>query len=104
MNAPRSWPNSSLSSSDSESAAQLRRTNGRSARGDQPWMVARQDLLADAGLAEDQHRDVGAGGAGREGFDAAHAAVGTSPVARSSPRARAAARASSAAALDPSAG
>ena len=75
VNAPRSWPNSSLSSSVSDSAAQLmadqRPIGARRPAVDGP----RQDLLADPGLAQDQHRDVGAGGAGGERLDAAHAAV-----------------------------
>ena len=37
--APRSWPNSSLSSSVSVSAAQLTATNGRLARGLSMWMA-----------------------------------------------------------------
>ena len=59
VNAPRSWPNSSLSSSVSRQrrAVEARRT-ARAARGDAAWMRARQHLLADAGLAEDQHADV----------------------------------------------
>ena len=40
VNAPFSWPNSSLSSSDSVSAAQLTATNGREARG-LFWCTAR---------------------------------------------------------------
>ena len=38
MNAPRSWPNSSDSSSCSDSAAQLTWMNGPSLRGEFMWM------------------------------------------------------------------
>ena len=40
VKAPRSWPNSSLSSSDSASAAQCSLTNGPLARGLRSWMAA----------------------------------------------------------------
>ena len=45
VNAPRSWPNSSLSSSVSGSAAQLRRTNGCCARGERRWIVSANTSL-----------------------------------------------------------
>ena len=56
VNAPRSWPNSSLSSSVSGIAAQLIATNG--ARRARAAVVerARDELLADAALARDEHR------------------------------------------------
>ena len=38
VNAPFSWPNSSLSSRPSETAAQLMATNGAFARGDRRWI------------------------------------------------------------------
>ena len=58
VKAPRSWPNSSLSSSVSGSAPQLTATNGL--RGARAAVVdrARDELLARAGLALDQHRRV----------------------------------------------
>ena len=56
VNAPRSWPNSSLSSSDSARPAQLTATNSCARRGparvDQPG----DELLAGAGLALEDHR------------------------------------------------
>ena len=63
VNAPRSWPNSSLSSSDCDSAAQLMATSGLRGARRRGVDGARQDLLADAGLAQDQHVDVAGGGA-----------------------------------------
>ena len=39
VNAPRTWPNSSDSSSVSVSAPQLTATNGRSLRGELKWMA-----------------------------------------------------------------
>ena len=56
VNAPRRWPKSSLSSSVSGSAAQLTATNGPSARALGAVDAARDQLLAGAGLALDQHR------------------------------------------------
>ena len=58
VKAPRSWPNSSLSSSVSASAAQLMATNGRFARGLFEVDGACDQFLAGAGLAGDQHRRV----------------------------------------------
>ena len=61
VNAPFSWPNSSLSSSVSGRAAQLTVMNGRFCAGavvvDRPG----HQLLAGAGLARDQHRGLGGG-------------------------------------------
>ena len=56
VKAPLRWPNSSLSSSVSGSAPQLTATKGR--RAARPVVVdgARDQLLAGAGLAADQHR------------------------------------------------
>ena len=39
VNAPRSWPKSSLSISESHTAAQSNTTNGPSLRGDSLWMA-----------------------------------------------------------------
>ena len=39
VNAPRAWPNSSDSSSDSVSAVQLTGTNGACARGEWVWIA-----------------------------------------------------------------
>ena len=61
VNAPFSWPKSSLSSSSAGSAAQLTLTNGRSLRGRALVDGARDQLLADAALAADQHGDVAVG-------------------------------------------
>ena len=57
VNAPRSWPNSSLSSSDSESAAQLSRSKGRACEASGGGPLG-EHLLADARLAEQEHVDV----------------------------------------------
>ena len=59
VNEPRMWPKSSESSSVSVSAPQLTATNGRSLRGDRTWMARRDQLLAGARLAGDQHRAAG---------------------------------------------
>ena len=56
VNAPFSWPNSSLSTSSRGSAAQLTLTSGRSRRALCVVDRARHQLLAGAGLARDQHR------------------------------------------------
>ena len=55
VNAPFSWPNSSLSSSASGMAAQLIARNGRSARLRVLVDGAGDQFLAGAALAEDQH-------------------------------------------------
>ena len=62
VKAPRSWPNSSLSSSVSGSAAQLTTTKGPSLRGRELVEHARDQLLAGAALAADEHGGVGGGG------------------------------------------
>ena len=55
VNAPRTWPNSSLSNSVSTTAEQLIVTNGLLRRGARVMERARRQLLAGAGLAADQH-------------------------------------------------
>ena len=55
VNAPFSWPNSSLSSSVSGSAPTLTAMNGLSRRGLSDVNRARDELLARAALAFDQH-------------------------------------------------
>ena len=57
VNAPRSWPNSSLSISVGGSAPQSTTTNGRPCAAE-VVQRSRDQLLARAGLARDQHRDV----------------------------------------------
>ena len=59
VNAPRSWPKSSLSSRPVGMAAQLILTNVRSRRALQVVDGARDQLLAGAGLAADEHGRVG---------------------------------------------
>ena len=61
VNAPRTWPNSSDSSSVSGIAAQLTATNGIVALRAAVVDRARDQLLAGAGLAGDQHRAAGRG-------------------------------------------
>ena len=61
VNAPRTWPNSSDSSSVSVSAPQLTGTNGRAARAAVAMDRPRHQLLARAALADDQHRRVRVG-------------------------------------------
>ena len=56
MNAPRTWPNSSLSNSVSTTAEQLTVTNGRVAPRSGLVERAGRELLARAGLAGEQHR------------------------------------------------
>ena len=56
VKAPFSWPNSSLSSSVSGSAAQLITTIGLSARAAGPMQGLGHELLAGAALALDQNR------------------------------------------------
>ena len=60
VKAPRSWPNSSLSSSSRGIAAALTATKGPAARPLAAWMRARDQLLAGAALAGDEHRHVAA--------------------------------------------
>ena len=59
VNAPLTCPNSSLSISSSGMAAQLTSTNGPPRRRLSAWMRARDELLARAVLAVDQHAAVG---------------------------------------------
>ena len=61
VKAPRTWPNSSASASASGMAAMLTATNGPSGGALAPWMQPRDDLLAGAGLAADEHAGVGVG-------------------------------------------
>ena len=61
MNEPFSWPNSSLSTMLSGSAAQLNLMNGPSAVSAVVMDGVGHQLLADAALAQDQHRRLGAG-------------------------------------------
>ena len=72
VKAPRSWPNSSDSSSVSGSAAQLTATNGRSARG--PALVDRagDHLLPRPALPAQQHGGARRGDAGHRGEDLLH--------------------------------
>ena len=56
VNAPRAWPNSSFSSSESVSAAQFSATNALLGAGAAGVDRARDELLARAGLAGDEHR------------------------------------------------
>ena len=63
VNAPRSKPNSSDSSSSVGSAAQFTLTNGLSRRSDEAAERPRDQLLAGAALAADQDGDVGVGDA-----------------------------------------
>ena len=65
VNAPLTWPNSSLSSRLGDRAAQWTLTNGRPARGLVVVDRLGEQLLAGAALAADQHR-------GRAGGDLAH--------------------------------
>ncbi len=58
VNAPFSWPNSSLSTSVGGSAAQLTRTSARLRAAAARVQRAGEQLLAGAGLAEQQHRRV----------------------------------------------
>ena len=65
VNEPFSWPNSVLSTSSRGIAARLTATNGPSGRSDLTVQQPREQLLARAALAEDEHR-------GREPRDALH--------------------------------
>ena len=64
VNAPFSWPNSSLSSRPVGMAAQFSLTNVRLRRGLRSWMARAISSLPGAGLAVDQHRGIG----GRDGL------------------------------------
>ena len=85
VKAPRAWPNSSDSSSDSDSAVQLTGTKGRVARRGVRVDGARHQLLAGARLAHHQHRGAGGRHPGHQLVDVEHAR-------RSCPRSRPAAR------------
>ena len=61
VNAPRAWPNSSLSSSGSGHRRAVDRDERRRRAAPSAWMRARDQLLAGAGLAGDQHRASPAG-------------------------------------------
>ena len=63
VKAPRSWPNISDSSSSCGIAAQLTGTKARPRRADRRMDRLRDDLLAGAALAGDQHGRVGGGDA-----------------------------------------
>ena len=87
VNAPRAWPKNSLSASVSGTAAQLTGTNGARARAPERVDGARDDLLAGARLALDEHGRPGPGGGANE---RAHAL--RSPGSRRSARRRRPAR------------
>ena len=72
VNAPFSWPNSSLSSRSSGSAAQFTLTNGRLRRDGSIVNRARDEFLADAALAANQHGDVAVGHAVDDHRDRLH--------------------------------
>ena len=59
VKAPRSWPNSSLSTSSREKAAQLTLISGRAAARAVVVQRVGDQLLAGAARAADQHREVG---------------------------------------------
>ncbi len=61
VKAPFLWPNSSLSSRFSGIAPQLMATNGAALRVDSRVDGARDELLADAALARDEHRGLEVG-------------------------------------------
>ena len=67
VNAPRSWPNSSLSISSGGIAAQLTLTNGLSRQRAVAVDRARDQLLAGAALAGDQHARCGSARPSRSG-------------------------------------
>src|SRR5471032_2194963 len=71
VNAPFSWPNRIDSTRLSGIAPQLTATNGFEARSPLPW-IAREQFLADAGFAFDQHRNRGARGLLRHAQHVAH--------------------------------
>ena len=59
VNAPRSYPNSSLSRSVAGSAAALTRTKVPPSARSRSWIRAREQLFAGPGLAEEQNRRIG---------------------------------------------
>ena len=75
VNAPFSWPNSSLSSSVSVSAAQLSAHERAGARGERLVDALGEHLLADAGLAEDEHARSGPSRRARPARTALHRGV-----------------------------
>ena len=72
VNAPFTWPNISLSISSPGIAAQLSSMKARSRRGDRAWMRLRDQLLAGAALARDEHPALGGRGHLDELVDAPH--------------------------------
>ena len=72
VNAPRTWPKSSLSRRFAGIAPQLTPRNGCFARGPATWMARRDDLLAGAALARDEDGHVGVLDAIDEGVDLSH--------------------------------
>ena len=83
VKAPRSWPNSSLSSRSRGIAAELTATKGPALRALAACSAARDQLLAGAALAGHQHRHVAARHApdGLEGLEQGRAAP-DQPLAR----------------------
>ena len=76
------WPNSSLSSSVSGTAAQLTATNAPALRRLRLVQRARHQLLARAALAGDQHRGVGLGDAVDQVVDLSHRRAVADDLAR----------------------
>ena len=72
VKAPFSWPNRIDSTRLSGIAPQLTATNGLDLRSPRAVDGAREQLLADAGFAFDQHRNGGAGGLLRGAQHAGH--------------------------------
>ena len=96
VNAPRSWPKSSLSSSVSGIAAQLIATNGRSRRVREHVDRPREELLARAALALEQDRRVRRGdplGLRADGLRSAADSPTICGICRDAPRRREATRA-----------
>ena len=72
VKAPRSWPNSSDSIRLGGTAPQSTTISGPAARVLAWWIASAQRVLAGAGLAFDQHGDVGGGDAAGEREQAPH--------------------------------
>ena len=72
VNAPFSWPKSADSSSAGGTAVQSKTTKGAAARGARLVQRLREHLLAGAGLALDDDRDVARGEARAERVEAPH--------------------------------
>ncbi len=85
VNAPFSWPNSSLSISVPATAPQSTTMNGCSRRGDSCVQGPRDHVLAGAGLALDQHRGVGRRDALDQAEDLAHRDATARPSRRAPP-------------------